>query len=59
MIVAGALAVGGLPAKLCPVPRQGGCVMGRYAKLHLVPKLNIAVFCAALVFVSAIVVGAI
>lgn len=33
--------------------------MGRYAKLHLVPKLNIAAFCAALVFVGAIVVGAI
>ncbi len=33
--------------------------MSRYAKLHLVPKLNIAVFCAALVFVGAIVVGAI
>ena len=33
--------------------------MGRYAKVNLVPKLNIAAFCAALVFVGAIVVGVI
>lgn len=31
--------------------------MGRFAKIHIVPKLNIAAFCAALAFVGAIVAG--
>lgn len=31
--------------------------MNRFAKMHIVPKLNIAAYCAALAFVGAIVVG--